>query len=76
MVFSSADVDERTYFSEGLMPLRNPEGRWGFADRDFQWLIRPKYDWAKEFSDGLAPIKSAGNRATLTRTAVRLFPEV
>ena len=24
VVFSSADVDERAYFSEGLMPLRNP----------------------------------------------------
>jgi hypothetical protein len=43
------------------MPLRNPEGRWGFVDKGFQWLIRPKYDWAEEFSDGLAPIKSGGN---------------
>jgi hypothetical protein len=58
MVFSSTDMDGGTYFSEGLMPLRNHEGRWGFVDTHFHWVIRPKYDWAGNFSDGLAPIES------------------
>ena len=74
VIFSSADVDERTYFSEGLMPLRNHEGRWGFVDKSFQWVIRPKYEWAAEFSEGLAAIESDRKYGYVDKNGTEIIP--
>jgi hypothetical protein len=74
VIFSSNDVDERTYFSEGLMPMSNHQGRWGFVDRNFRWIIDPKYDWAGEFSEGLAQIKSGSKCGYIDKSGHEIIP--
>ena len=51
LVFSGMGV-EGTYFSEGLMSMPGPNGKWGFVDKHFQFVIQPQFDWAYEFSEG------------------------
>ncbi|TYQ14888.1 UNVERIFIED_CONTAM: WG repeat protein [Acetivibrio alkalicellulosi] len=36
-------------------------GKWGFINKDGEIIIRPKYKWALDFSDGLAPVQ-IGNK--------------
>jgi hypothetical protein len=57
VILSGSEIAEGTYFSEGLMPLHG-RGGWGFVDKDFGWVIPPKYEWAGEFSEGLGPIRA------------------
>lgn len=57
-------------------PIANPQtpepteevgGKWGFVDRWGNMIINPKYEDAKGFIEGFAPIKSAGYWTYLTR---------
>ncbi len=41
-------------FREGLAAVRQ-SGRWGFIDRDGDWVIPPRFDQVREFQEGLAP---------------------
>lgn len=73
VILSSSDVDERTYFSDGLMPLHG-QGGWGFVDKGLHWVIPPKYSWTGEFSDGLAPVKSGRRFGYVDRTGNQIVP--
>jgi len=55
IVFSGMGV-EGTYFSEGLMSMPGPNGKWGFVDKYFQFVISPQFDFAYEFSNGRAEV--------------------
>jgi hypothetical protein len=55
ILFSGLGV-EGTYFSEGLMSMPGPNGKWGFVDKYFQFVIAPRFDYASEFSDGRAEV--------------------
>jgi hypothetical protein len=55
IIFKS-DGGEGAYFSDGLMPLV-AQGKWGFVDQSFHFVIRPQFDWAEEFSEGRAVVK-------------------
>lgn len=35
-------------------------GRWGFVDEDGDWVIKPKFSDAEDFSDGFAAVKLDG----------------
>lgn len=48
--------NEGSYFSEGLMPMPNHDGKYGFVDKNFKFVIPPQFDLAFEFSEGRAPI--------------------
>lgn len=39
-------------FSEGLVPFRKQSGKWGYMDRTGKIVIRPRFDWAGNFSGG------------------------
>jgi len=43
-------------FSEGLVPFRQQFGKWGYMDRNGKIAIRPGFDWAGSFSQGLAVV--------------------
>jgi hypothetical protein len=73
VVFSSRGADEQAYFSEGLMPLRDSLG-WGFVDKNFRWVIPPRYDRAEQFSDGLAPVQMAGKWGYIDKTGNQIVP--
>ena len=47
---------EGAYFSEGLMPMRNSDGKYGFVNKKFKYVIPPTYDLAFEFEDGRAQV--------------------
>jgi len=55
IVFSGMGEEGR-YFSSGLMSMPGPTGKWGFVDKYFQFVIQPQFDWAFDFSEGLAEV--------------------
>lgn len=44
-------------FSEGLSPMENSEGKWGFIDKTGKEIIPYIYDECRKFKDGLAFVK-------------------
>lgn len=42
-------------FSDGLVPIRKQSGKWGYMDTTGKIVIRPRFDWAGNFSGGIAP---------------------
>jgi hypothetical protein len=46
---------EGKFFSEGLMPMFK-DGKWGYVNKDLQFVIPPQYDNADEFSEGRAAV--------------------
>ncbi len=55
LIFSGMGV-EGTYFSDGLMSMRGANGKWGFVNKYFQFVIQPQFDHAFEFSEGRAEV--------------------
>ncbi len=53
--------DSGIEFSEGLIPIAEND-KWGFADKDAKWVIKPKFDGAHSFSEGMAGVKDAKTR--------------
>ena len=47
---------EGSYFSDGLMPMPGNNGKYGFVDKNFKFVIPPQFDLAFEFSEGRAPV--------------------
>lgn len=45
--------------SQGLEP-KKMEGKWGFVDKDGQWVVKPKYDEVKPFKEDLAAVNKKG----------------
>jgi hypothetical protein len=45
--------------SDGLVAVRT-EGRWGYLDAAGRGVIPPRFEWAGDFVDGLAPAKDDG----------------
>jgi hypothetical protein len=48
-------------FSEGLARFQNAENLWGFINKDGQVVIKPMYDYARNFSEGLAMVERYNN---------------
>jgi len=46
-------------FSEGVAAVSLGECRWGFIDQSGDWIIEPRHEWnwATEFSEGLASVR-------------------
>lgn len=45
------------YWAEGLVRVRR-DGKIAYADRDFEVVIPPRYDWGWPFEDGRALVRS------------------
>lgn len=50
--------DRASRFSEGLVPWKQ-DGWWGYRDARGNWVIRPQYDAADPFENGLARVAVA-----------------
>ena len=48
-------------FSEGMLPIAE-DGKWGFIDKEGNWVIQPDFDYALSFSEKLAGVKDAKSR--------------
>jgi WG repeat protein len=54
-IIFTATSGEGNYFSDGLMPM-SKDGKWGYVNKDFQFVIPPQYDLAGAFSEGRAAV--------------------
>lgn len=43
---------------ENLLPIQQ-EGKWGYINRSGEVVIKPRFDWAEPFADGLALVRYA-----------------
>lgn len=73
VVLSDSRVKESSYFSEGLMPMEEG-GRWGFVDRNFQWVVPPQFAHAGELAEGLAPVKIGTKGGFVDRHGKTIIP--
>ncbi len=48
------------YFSEGLAAVSSDGVNWGYVDREGRMAIPPQFEGAREFSEGLAPVRVGG----------------
>jgi hypothetical protein len=55
-------------FSEGVVPFRKQSSRWGYMDKRGKIVVSPRYDWAGNFSEGIAPVLLDGKCAHIDRT--------
>ena len=74
IVFSDVGLSQQAYFAEGLLPFSDSRRWWGFVDKSFRWVIPPKYDFAEEFSDGLAPVQVGGEWGYIDKAGNEIVP--
>lgn len=55
-------------FSEGLAPFRQQFSKWGYIDVSAKVAIKPRFDWAGGFSNGIAPVLLDSKCAHVDRT--------
>ena len=72
-LFSGMGV-EGTYFSEGLMSMPGPNGKWGFVNKDFKFVIPPQFDYAYEFSEGRAEVTVNRKSGFIDKTGKMIVP--
>lgn len=53
-------MEQAESFSEGLAAAKS-NGKWGFIDKSGEWMVRPAFEFAGTFSEGLARVMSAEN---------------
>ena len=49
----SRNGNEGNFFEGGLMPMPK-EGKWGFVNKDFKFVIEPQFKWVTDFYEGRA----------------------
>ncbi|MDE6536248.1 MAG: WG repeat-containing protein, partial [Muribaculaceae bacterium] len=54
-----------SFVQEGMIGVKNDEDKWGFANKDGEIKIKPKYSSVNYFSEGLAVVKDDDNDKTL-----------
>ena len=55
-------------FSDGLLPVKDEDGKWGYVNKKGEMVSTPKYDSYTPFSDGLALVSKSekdGNSSVL-----------
>ncbi|MGO9211783.1 MAG: WG repeat-containing protein [Terriglobales bacterium] len=55
-------------FSEGAVPFRKNGGKWGYMNKKGVVFIWPRFDWAGNFSQGLAPALISGSCAHIDKS--------
>ena len=54
-------------FSQGLAPVYDGSGLWGYLDRTGNVAIKPQYAWAEPFSEGLGVVKLDGKYGAIDK---------
>jgi hypothetical protein len=50
-------IQKAGIFSEGLARFQNSENLWGFIDKEGKVVIKPRYDYVRNFKEGLAMVE-------------------
>ncbi|HEX3145567.1 MAG TPA: WG repeat-containing protein [Pyrinomonadaceae bacterium] len=53
-IIFSGKGNEGARFADGLMLMPGPNGKWGFVNKDFKFVIEPQFNWVTDFSEGRA----------------------
>lgn len=56
-ILTSSVYDDIDYFSEGMAPVTNQDGQYGYLDNKGKLVIPFKYDFGSEFHSGLAQVE-------------------
>jgi hypothetical protein len=60
-IFKSREWGEVGDYSEGLAPVESRRNfKWGYIDKNTQFVIKPRFDSAHPFHEGLAAVGQAG----------------
>ena len=73
-VITAKSLEHRIDFSEGLHPVR-VNGQWGYIDERAEWAIRPAWDLAGSFRDGLALVEKDGKLAYIDHAGATVWQE-
>lgn len=73
LIFSGMGA-EGSYFSDGLMSMPGPNGKRGFVDKYFQFVIQPQFDYVSEFSDGRAGVTMSRKAGFIDRSGKVVIP--
>ena len=55
-------------FAEGVAAVQGASGKWGYIDTNGEWVVNPQFDWANDFSDGLALVELNGKYGYIDKT--------
>jgi hypothetical protein len=55
-------------FSEGVVPFRKQFGEWGYINTAGKVVIRPQFNWAGNFTGGIAPVLASGRCSHIDKT--------
>jgi hypothetical protein len=61
------------WFSDGLAAASPDGARWGFIDKMGNYVIPPRYEGAREFSQGVAPVQVGDKWGYIDRTGQIVF---
>lgn len=73
IIFSGMGA-EGTHFSDGLMSMPKDKGKWGFVDKNFQFVIQPQFDYVSEFSEGRAGVTINRKAGFIDRSGKVVIP--
>ena len=62
-----------TGFSDGLCPIPNEDNKWGYVDTTGKYVIEPQFDYADQFSEGLAYVCFCDDMRNLGRPNASKF---
>ena len=57
VVFELPDIIEAGFFGENLAPVCDANKKWGYVNTEGEMVIKPQYDDAQSFSEGLAAVR-------------------
>lgn len=60
--------------AQDLKPSKGKNGKYGYIDNSGKNIIRPKYDEAAYFNDGLAKVKLNGKYGFINKTGIEVIP--
>jgi WG repeat protein len=68
LIFSGMGEEGR-HFADGLMSMPGPNGKWGYVDKNFKFVIEPQFGMAWDFSEQRAEIWAADRKAGFIDTS-------
>src|SRR6185369_3780940 len=61
-------------FHEGLAASQSEGNKWGYINRSGNWIVRPQYEFADDFSEGLAGVVVNGKYGFINKQGELVIP--